>query len=208
MTLVTDVTPGVEVVGEAQSLSSFTRASCAAALWNRSLPTEVETWLDSLDPDLLPDGRVILTADQVAETLTYLFDEVGTPAGAERTWLEQDMAALASQFMDLMSCPAVRLRLDVVATNACRKFHMDAIRARLICTYRGTGTQFGLSVAGAEPERIQTTPLGAPILLKGTLWPSSQGNTQLLHRSPPIEGTGETRLLLVLDPVMNPERAD
>ena len=82
---------------------------------------------------------------------------------------------------------------------------MDAIRARLICTNRGTGTQFGLSVAGAEPERIQTTPLGAPILLKGTLWPSDQGDTRLLHRSPPIEGTGETRLLLVLDPINNPQ---
>jgi len=27
----------------------------------------------------------------------------------------------------------------------------------------------------------------------------------LLHRSPPIEGTGETRLVLVLDPVIDPE---
>ncbi|MEW7008160.1 DUF1826 domain-containing protein [Lentilitoribacter sp. EG35] len=27
----------------------------------------------------------------------------------------------------------------------------------------------------------------------------------LLHRSPPIDGTGETRLLLVLDPVSDPE---
>ncbi|HMB12384.1 MAG TPA: DUF1826 domain-containing protein, partial [Roseovarius sp.] len=29
----------------------------------------------------------------------------------------------------------------------------------------------------------------------------------LLHRSPPIEGSGETRLLLVLDPVDDPEEA-
>ncbi len=205
MTLIPDMTPGVEVVGDPAGLDSFTRAHCAAALWTRTLPSDVEAWLTTLDPDLLPDGRVVLTADQVAETLTYLFDEVGTPKGAERTWLEQDMADLAARFMRLMICPAVRLRLDVVATNACRKFHMDAIRARLICTYRGTGTQFGLSVAGAEPERIQTTPLGAPILLKGTLWPSDQGDTRLLHRSPPIEGTGETRLLLVLDPINNPQ---
>jgi hypothetical protein len=47
-------------------------------------------------------------------------------------------------------------------------------------------------------------PTGAPILLRGTLWPE-QPKSGLLHRSPPIEGSGETRLLLVLDPMDGPE---
>jgi hypothetical protein len=45
---------------------------------------------------------------------------------------------------------------------------------------------------------------GAPILLRGTLWPGDPPSG-LMHRSPPIEGTGETRLVLVLDPVDGPE---
>ncbi|ESQ13779.1 MAG: hypothetical protein N838_33160, partial [Thiohalocapsa sp. PB-PSB1] len=49
-----------------------------------------------------------------------------------------------------------------------------------------------------------TVPTGAPILLRGTLWPE-QPKSGLLHRSPPIEGSGETRLLLVLDPMDGPE---
>ncbi len=103
-----------------------------------------------------------------------------------------------------MHAPCLRLRLDVVTTNACRKFHIDAITARLVCTYRGTGTQYGISTDGAEPRRVFTVPTGAPILLRGTLW-RDRTASGLLHRSPPIEGTGETRLVLVLDPVTDPE---
>ncbi len=39
------------------------------------------------------------------------------------------------------------------------------------------------------------------------LWPE-QPASGLLHRSPPIEGTGETRLVLVLDGVMDLDDAE
>jgi hypothetical protein len=103
-----------------------------------------------------------------------------------------------------MEAKYLRLRLDVVTTNACRKFHIDAVTARLVCTYRGPGTQYGISNDGAEPRHILTAPTGAPILLRGTRWPERPCSV-LLHRSPPIEGTGKTRAVLVLDPVDNPE---
>jgi hypothetical protein len=114
-----------------------------------------------------------------------------------------DIAALAEIFAGLMRARWLRLRLDVVTTNACRRFHIDAVTARLVCTYRGTGTQYGISTDGAEPRRIFTVPTGSPIVLRGTLWPEHP-RSGLLHRSPPIEGTGETRALLVLDPVDDP----
>lgn len=100
--------------------------------------------------------------------------------------------------------PYVRLRLSRVTANACSKFHIDAITARLVCTYRGTGTQYGISHDGGGPKRMFTVPTGSPILLRGTLWPESP-RSGLLHRSPPIEGSGETRLVLVLDPIFDPE---
>lgn len=116
--------------------------------------------------------------------------------------LVDDIAALADVFADVMHAPYLRLRLDVIKTNACRKFHIDAVTARLVCTYRGTGTQYGISTDGTEPKRIFTVPTVSPILLRGTLWPETP-RSGLLHRSPPIEGTGETRLLLVLDPIVD-----
>jgi hypothetical protein len=114
-----------------------------------------------------------------------------------------DIAALAEIFAGLMRARWLRLRLDVVTTNACRRFHIDAVTARLVCTLRGTGTQYGISTDGAEPRRVFTVPTGSPIVLRGTLWPEGP-RSGLLHRSPPIEGTGETRALLVLDPVDDP----
>ena len=74
--------------------------------------------------------------------------------------------------------------------------------ARLICTYRGPGTQYCISHDHTDPKRFFTVPTGAPILLRGSRWPQRPASG-LLHRSPPIEGTGETRLVLVLDPVLN-----
>lgn len=101
-----------------------------------------------------------------------------------------------------MEVAYLRFRLDIISTNACRKFHVDAIRARLICTYRGTGTQLGHARPGTEPGQVMTVATGAPLLLRGSLWPADPA-AGLLHRSPPIEGSGETRLVLVLDPVFD-----
>jgi hypothetical protein len=140
----------------------------------------------------------------VGETVQHLFDMANLPAGPERDWLQADIVRLADMFSDLMTASFLRLRLDMVTTNACRKFHIDAITARLVCTYRGTGTQYGISTDGADPKRVFTVQSGSPILLRGTLWPA-EPPSGLLHRSPPIEGTGETRLVLVLDPVTDPE---
>ena len=195
---------GVAIADDPADLKTFLQPGCAAAIWRRQTPPDVQSWLDGLDPDLLPSGRVILPTATVSDTIGHLFDMYETPAGSERAWLHDDIVALAHMFSDLTSATFLRLRLDVVTTNACRKFHIDAITSRLVCTYRGTGTQYGISTGGRDPKRVFTVQTGVPILLRGTLWPA-QPPSGLLHRSPPIEGTGETRLVLVLDPIFDPE---
>ena len=110
------------------------------------------------------------------------------------------MSALAQIFANIMQVAYLRLRLQVVSSNACHKFHIDSLKARLICTYRGTGTQYGTSENGTNPYEISDLPTGSVMIMRGTLWPENP-MTGLLHRSPPIEGTGQTRLVLVLDPI-------
>jgi len=151
----------------------------------------------------LPRARVILRPDAARAFVQEACDSAGTPPGPERERLIDDIAALADIFAGVTGAPWLRLRLDVVTGNACRRFHIDRVTARLVCTYRGTGTQYGFS-DGDEPADIHTVPTSAPFVMRGTLWPP-RPDPGLLHRSPPIEGTGETRLMLALDPIHDPE---
>lgn len=198
------VPAGVSVAEQAEDLSVIHRRDCAAAIWNRPALPDCEAWLDALTPEQLPRARLILRPDAVARSVTHLFDGAEIPACAERDQLTADFAKLAELFSQIMTVSYVRLRLDVVQSNACRKFHVDTVRARLVCTYRGTGTQLGLPDPNDEPQCLLTVPTGAPIVLRGTKWPEYP-RSGLLHRSPPIEGTGETRLVVVIDPVIDPE---
>ncbi|MGF1476032.1 MAG: DUF1826 domain-containing protein [Geminicoccaceae bacterium] len=202
--IVADAAIGVGVADTSDGLSVIHRPGCAAAIWRRQSLPVFQSWIDGLDPAQLPSARVILRPGEVRDAAQQICEASGTPACPERNRLIDDVAVLTDIVAGLMRAKWLRLRLDVVTTNACRKFHIDAVTARLVCTYRGTGTQYGISTDGAEPKRVFTVPTGAPILLRGTLWPECP-KSGLLHRSPPIEGTGETRLVFVLEPVTDPE---
>ncbi|GGX66145.1 hypothetical protein GCM10007385_39190 [Tateyamaria omphalii] len=199
-TKVTDAAIGVGIADQPEELSVIHKPGCAAAIWRRQLPKGFDTWIDGINPDNLPSGRLVLRPDGVASSVQQLCDQAGLRNSAQRDWLTADIADLAKRFADLMRAPYLRFRLDVISTNACRRFHIDAITSRLICTYRGTGTQYGVSTDGSEPKRVFTVGTGSPMIMRGSLWPETP-KSGLLHRSPPIEGSGETRLVLVLDPV-------
>ena len=200
----TDAAVGVGIADDAASLSILKKPGCAAAIWRRQMPPKASSWLDVLAPDTLPRGRMIVRADAVGQAVRHLAQMAGTPEDDGLDWLQADISGLARMFTDVMSVGFLRLRLDAVSGNACSRFHIDAVTARLVCTYRGPGTQYGISTDGSGPKRVFQVATGAPILLRGTLWPEDPPSG-LLHRSPPIEGTGETRLVLVLDPVFDPE---
>lgn len=202
--VVKDAAIGVDVADSPEGLQAVHRPGCAAAIWRRHSLPGFQSWINALAPDQLPQARVILRPGDVGDAATQICEASGTPDGAERAHLVRDAAALARVFAGLMDTRYLRMRFDVVTTNACRKFHVDRVTARLVCTYRGAGTQYGISNDGAEPRHIFTVPTGAPIMLRGTLWPE-RPKSGLLHRSPPIDGTGETRLVLTLDPVIDPE---
>ncbi|SMX26744.1 hypothetical protein TRP8649_00829 [Pelagimonas phthalicica] len=191
---------GVEINEEPTGLAAIHTPSCAAAIWNRTPLAQFQTWIDALPPETLPKTRTILRPNAVQRAMRDIYQASDLPATMERDLLIDDVAALAEIFADTMQAPYLRMRLDVITTNACRKFHMDVITARLVCTYRGTGTQYGISQNGDDPARIETVGTGSPIVMRGSRWPTVP-QSGLRHRSPPIEGTGETRLVLVLDPV-------
>lgn len=198
--VVQDAAIGVGVASTPKGLTAIDHPGCAAAIWQRKPLKSFQTWIDDLAPEVMPRARLVLQPQAVQAAMTDLVEAAGLPNSTERSVLVDDIAALAHIFAEVMHAHYLRLRLDVISTNACRKFHIDAVTARLICTYRGSGTQYGISTDGAHPKKIFDVPTGSPMILKGTLWPQPT-QSGLLHRSPPIEGTGTTRLVLVLDPI-------
>ncbi|WP_171123822.1 MULTISPECIES: DUF1826 domain-containing protein [unclassified Ruegeria] len=195
---------GVGVSDKPDGLAKIEMPGCAATIWRRQLAPEFQTWINTLDPSHLPKARLVLRPQGRSGRPESLVQHGGDRRRCRTHLVRGCISDLATRFAEMMRAPYLRLCLDAINTNACRKFHIDALYARLICTYRGIGTQYGMSKDGLDPDRVFTVATGAPIVMRGTLWPQNPPSG-LLHRSPPIAGTGETRLVLVLDPIFDIE---
>lgn len=169
-----------------------------ALIWDRSVPPELCQTLSAVPAAHRIDGRETLTIDRIADYVTTLTRCWGLGACAIAEWLADDIATLAMRLADQIGDREVLVRIEWIDDNACRKFHCDRVEARVICTYLGPGTEYGFANAQGEVHDIAQVPTGCPIVLKGKLWPGVPPSS-LLHRSPAIEGTGQTRLVVVLN---------
>ena len=122
----------------------------------------------------------------------------------------QDVIRLGSLFFDMTLHAKMTLQILPVNSNMCRLFHEDYYRQRLLCTYLGPGTEWldhdNVNRAGLgrgrngnivkDPSRINRANTFDVILLKGA---RSEGGFGIVHRSPPVEHTGQIRVLLKID---------
>ncbi len=111
--------------------------------------------------------------------------------------LQEDMRALAQRFAWLMETDAIRIRLEAITRDACKKIHADYTDLRLITTYLGPGSEFVPFGLSPEEANLKPIPTGHIGLFKGRLF--GAGHAPCFHRSPRIEGRGQTRLVLVID---------
>ncbi len=169
-----------------------------AVIWKRPTPPSISSALRALPTHDVENGRFCVAVSEVRSRIMGLFDKWGWCAGDARRWIADDVEALAAQMASVLSVSQLLLRVELVRDDACRKFHCDTVRARLICTYSGPGTEYGIVDERDQPNEIHTVPTGSPTLLKGKLWPGFF-HQSVLHRSPPIEGAGISRLVIVLN---------
>ena len=140
------------------------------------------------------------------------------PEHPERMAFAADIDFLIEIFCDLLGCPQVGVRLEVMQHAMCPRFHIDHTGIRLLCTYRGPGTEWledscadrsklGPASAGIEDEAsgIILDPAGihriapyAIALLKGTRWQGNSGRG-VIHRSPQVPMSSGPRIMLALD---------
>ncbi len=191
-------------------LAALRQPGIELALWQRGADPRLAAlveWLQTLPPAQLPVCRMNLQPAEAVAKLNAAFDISDTPHSALRWTLVADIADLVARFAAITGCDTVRLRLDAIPNNACRRWHRDCVPLRLITTYRGPGTEWVAPGQGqaviAQPDldapySAQVAPLDVA-LFKGCGWPEAAHDSGIVHRSPPIEGLGLTRLVLVLN---------
>ncbi|MEA3641396.1 MAG: DUF1826 domain-containing protein [Lamprobacter sp.] len=208
----------VALVDRAGQLADITHPEITLALWQRSTDPKIEYEVAGLTAGQLPSGRIALSTAETQGScmarLQGLLQEHGVEPGGFGWWLA-DMAMLAEQFTELVNRTlgphTITARVETLDDVACPKFHVDRTRLRLLCTYRGPGTEWlpdeevdraaledrqpnAQIQRGAQPRALQPFWVG---LFKGECFPGNAGRGQV-HRSPAVP-PGSMRVLFCLD---------
>ncbi len=178
-------------------LSRIREPGVAAAIWRRAEDPAFAEWVEAIPPGRLPRLRTETPPEAAAAALGAALAAAETPEGEHAARMVAECAALARRFAEIMGAKRLRLRLDVVEDDGCRRFHLDNVPARLLMTLRGRGTEYGALPEAGDPDPVFRLPALAAAIFRGARWPGPEA-TGLVHRSPPIRA-GETRLLLVVD---------
>ena len=181
------------------------------AQWRRPADPVIADWLAAHAGDLGSGLRQTLAPGQQPD-LGCL------PAGAGRDALAADIALLADMLTELLDAASIGYRLEVVGKAMCPRLHVDRVGIRLLCTYRGPGTEWveeaavdrrflGTASGGLPDEtsglllpgyRIEAIQPFAVALLKGGLW-QGNGGRGIVHRSPAVAAEQAPRVLLAMD---------
>lgn len=181
------------------------------SLWRRAPQPRITREVAGLQAGSLPDIRCRTTPASFDEDLRALLAQRGLDSEKFPHWCA-DMALLAARYFRVGDGRKVTLRLVTTNDDDCRRFHVDRTNLRLLCTYRGPGTEWlsdaqvdrAAQANGAPNEGI--IRFGEPLrfepfwvgVMKGDAYPGNAGHG-LVHRSPAIAGSGQTRVLFCLD---------
>ena len=195
---------GIETCGAAEGLAATSNPGTELVIWRRALPLYLQARLERMDASCLPDIRVLVQPSDLRRAVEPHFDDCGMPPGDVRDLLLGDIDDLVSAFARITQSDLVDVRLERVSHDACWKFHRDCVEARLLTTYRGPATEWVQPIHAERALREQRSYKG-PLerlrvhdvaIFKGSCAGPGGG---IVHRSPPVAGTGCTRLLLCLN---------
>ncbi len=130
-----------------------------------------------------------------------------SPAIAGDPW-RTDLQLLLALARDIAPQAALRMCIETRACGVDERLHVDHVALRLICTYRGQGTQWlpesafdrrALAGSDCAPDgsALQEIPSGAVAVMKGNRFPDQPGQG-LLHRSPSAS-VAAPRVLAMVD---------
>ncbi len=183
-------------------------------LWQRNLSTFLDAW----SSEIRWEKTEVLEGEFDREALESFEDDLFNELKRWRTrepdfsrWVANDMCTNIRTFMDVTNAKEVFVKIEPVADDKCRLFHVDKNLLRMLCTYVGEGTLWlpndkverkSLGEGPHEdivldPQAIFQAPKLDVLVLKGERWLHNIVGGAV-HRSPPLRD-GDKRLLLKVD---------
>lgn len=187
-------------------LPEIFREDVNLVIWNRAPTPPWQAFVDQFTNEAGELERFVTLSesDSAAEALPKW---ALTLAGVNE-WI-RDVDELLAMYRCLFEPKRVGLRVHVIKGAMCPRFHVDRVPVRLLCTYRGNGTEWLPETAVRRPttdgplpdqpvksDLVQQLSTNAVALLKGEAWVGNEGRG-LVHRSP--VPSGEPRLVVGID---------
>jgi hypothetical protein len=177
----------------------------------------ITQYLTAVSAQLNQGFKYVLQANQKL-SVKLLQDKV-LPDIADCDAFLADLDYLSTLYLDLIGCPQIGIRLEILSGAMCPKFHVDRTGIRMLCTYQGQGTEWledayanraklGMAAGNLSDhdsglirntKGIHQVPLFAIALLKGSAWQSNHMHG-IIHRSPPVLDT-KPRVLVAMDAI-------
>lgn len=193
----------------ASVLSRIHEPQVSVAIWQRPLSAAVERQL-AAHCFLMPRQQRFSLAPGSALDAALdgaLGRFLRAPLAAQDPW-RSDLHLMLSLARQLAPQAALRVCIETRACNTRERFHVDHVALRLICTYRGQGTEWmpahlpvPASEAGSQhvmpASGLQEIPSGAIAVMKGRRYPG-QPDSGLVHRSP-TASVDSPRILAMVD---------
>jgi hypothetical protein len=199
-------------VDSLDALNDIHLPESSLAVWDRPLLPDIGLELENIGADAFPDIRTRVHAGKAHSELVALIAAQAYDAESAFPYWLADMAALSEIFLSLAGGRPVTARVETLARTGCPRFHVDHSHLRLVCTYRGEGTEWlddaqldrAAQAGGApneeiirfgKPSRMPTFAVG---LMKGSRYPGC-ADAGLVHRSPAVDPGDPARVLFCLD---------
>lgn len=186
----------------AEILSSVADPATMLAIWRRRLSDQLRDAADKISERALDD---VTSLDPFCEReRRRARQELAGVTGGDGAPLHDDLLDLSRRYAEASQSRTVKIRLETVRDDGCRRFHLDNVVMRLVVTYRGPGTQW-VAPAFACAARDQQTAYEGPLNRIGTgdvtlFRGKKSGAPDLIyHRSPPLSQGAPARLVAVID---------
>lgn len=204
--------PSFRIGADAGVLSAVHEPEVNVAIWERSVPVAVvaqlREWAKTSKTEF--DEQLDTKSFALGRAIAGLTDE------KTRSWLVADVAETLGAFASVAGTTRMRVSFGAVNTDKCRKFHVDFVGLRLVLTYAGPGTEWlpnsavdraalahpldcpcdaNKKIVRSEGE-IRRAKAGDVVILKGGKF-HGDPTRAAVHRSPPVEASGETRVVLI-----------